>query len=204
MKKTDPRFYNRNLPHWQPENAAFAITFRLAGSLPKEKILQLKAERMLDKEKWTKAHWDNYFQKFDQLLDNPQSGPVWLKETRIAKIVSAALHYRDGKDFRLIAYTIMHNHVHLIVDNLSKVLFRSLQSLKRHTARESNICLGKGEVPFWQKESYDHLIRDEADMQHQITYLLNNPVKAGMVRCWEDHPFTYLKKEFDKYYSSSD
>jgi hypothetical protein len=44
-------FYQRNLPHWQPTNAEFFITFRLAGSLPKQAISMLRAYRKELKEK---------------------------------------------------------------------------------------------------------------------------------------------------------
>jgi 5-methyltetrahydrofolate--homocysteine methyltransferase len=54
-----------------------------------------------------------------------------------------------------------------------------LHSWKRHSALQANKLLGKSGA-FWQKESYDHIIRDETDWMNQLHYLLGNPAKAGL------------------------
>jgi len=59
-----------------------------------------------------------------------------------------------------------------------------MQSIKRHTARQANLYL-KRQGTFWQAESYDHVIRDEAEWQRIIHYVLYNPVKAGLVAEWQ-------------------
>ena len=60
-----------------------------------------------------------------------------------------------------------------------------MQSLKRHTARQSNLILSR-EGPFWQDESYDHVVRDGPEFLRTIEYILENPVKAGLVSNWDD------------------
>jgi hypothetical protein len=55
-----------------------------------------------------------WFAKFDALLDANTYGPVWLKEPRVAEIVREALHHRDGRIYRLDAFSIMPNHVHAV------------------------------------------------------------------------------------------
>jgi len=70
--------------------------------------------------------------------------------------------------------------------------------LKRHSAREANIILSRN-GSFWQKESYDRLIRDRNDLAEKIEYTLYNPVKAGLVDDWRDWQFTYCKDEFLEY-----
>jgi REP element-mobilizing transposase RayT len=67
-----------------------------------------------------------------------------------------------------------------------------MHSLKRYTARQANQLLGR-EGAFWQHENYDHVVRDEEEWQRIITYILNNPVKAGLVQNWEDWEWTYYK-----------
>ncbi len=193
------RYYQRNLPHWQPAKVVFAITFRLQGSLPKDLVEQLRLERELNSHLWDRADWNNYFFKFDSLLDNPRCGPTWLKIPEVAEIVQEALHYRDGSKYRLIAYCIMSNHVHLIVDKVEGELFRVLQSLKSNTARKINTLLGREGEKVWQRESYDHIIRDYADMCHQVRYLVYNPVTIHLVKTWKAYPYTYLREEFEVY-----
>ena len=55
-----------------------------------------------------------WFRKFEKTLDSAESGPVWLKDDRIAKEVAKSLHHRDGKVYCLDAYCIMANHVHVV------------------------------------------------------------------------------------------
>ena len=69
-----------------------------------------------------------------------------------------------------------------------------MQSLKRQTARKSNIVLGR-EGTFWQDESYDHVIRDNGEFERIVNYVLENPVKAGLASKWEDWPWTFCKSD---------
>ena len=41
----------------------------------------------------------------------------------------------------------------------------------------------------WQKDYYDHILRDEENLEIQVKYILNNPVRAGLVDNWKDYPF---------------
>ncbi len=56
-----------------------------------------------------------------------------------------------------------------------------MKSLKGYTAREANRLLGRTGIPFRQKESYDHWVRDEAEWNRIARYIENNPVRAGLV-----------------------
>ena len=92
----------------------------------------------------------------------------------------------------------MPNHVHLVFMPLEKAegvfysLAEILQSLKRYTARQSNLILGRLGA-FWQDESYDHIVRDEAELERIVRYVLNNPVKAGLVDDWTQWKWSYCK-----------
>jgi REP element-mobilizing transposase RayT len=123
--------------------------------------------------------------------------------------VAEALHYRDGKVYDILAYCIMPNHVHVVfvVGRTGSPPFEGsrnaipsygepiplqtiLQSLKRHTARQANLKLGR-QGRFWQEENYDHVPRDSHELERIIQYVLNNPVKAGLVDGWEDWRWSY-------------
>ncbi len=143
------------------------------------------------------------FTKYDSILDNPQSGPVSLKERKIAEIVMESIHHRDGDLYDLNAYCIMSNHVHLVFEHIvdsnkkpsNHPISDILRDLKKYTARKSNITLNRS-GKFWHIESYDHVIRGDDELENQIAYVLHNPVKAGLVSDWEDWPYTYCKDEF--------
>ena len=157
------------------------------------------------------------FRKFEETLDEAQNGPLWLKEERIAKVVAKSLHHRDGKVYRLDAYCIMANHVHAVFAPLVKpskidtadlqdntietnslsynTLSSIMHSLKGYTARKANQLLGRSGA-FWHHESYDHAIRDESEWQRIVTYVLNNPVKAGLVDEWTKWEWSYYRTGF--------
>jgi hypothetical protein len=53
--------------------------------------------------------------------------------------------------------------------------------LKGFTAYQANSILGQVGRPFWQEESYDHLVRTDAEFDRIRVYIEHNPVKAGLV-----------------------
>ncbi|HSS20683.1 MAG TPA: hypothetical protein VLL54_11460 [Pyrinomonadaceae bacterium] len=214
------RTYRRNLPHIQPPGASFFLTFRLAGSLPHAVVVQWKREQawLMHLAETNAAHYQRvksdfervWFTKFESLLDGAVVGPVWLSNQDVASSVAEALHYRDGKAYRLDAFTIMSNHVHAVVKPLpvvqgklnkihllsDNVEYRSLaritQSLKGCTAFKANRILRR-EGEFWAHESYDHWVRDAQEKQRIIAYTLNNPLKAGYVQNWRDWKWSYRR-----------
>ncbi|GAB3987009.1 hypothetical protein GCM10028807_05650 [Spirosoma daeguense] len=141
-----------------------------------------------------------YFARFDTFLDNPQNGPYWLTEPSVADIIKEALRFRDQTEFDLAAYCLMSNHIHFVIDMRMKgtpdrPLYRILQSFKRHTARKANNVLSRmGE--FWHPESYDHIVRDNAELRRIIWYILQNPVKARQVENWQDWPHSYVNEAY--------
>lgn len=208
-------FYRRHLPHWQPRDAVFFVTFRLKNSLPIEVIKDLKEEREHTKAKLeefpeSEREGQNYleerryFGKWDSFLDKAEFGPRWLSQPEIANILKEAMHYRDGNVFDLHAFCIMSNHVHVVFE-INKANWQSalpdlpgiMQSLKRHTARQANLILGR-EGAFWQDESYDHVIRNNEEYIRIVNYVLENPVKAGLVSDWDQWQWTYCKPDVMK------
>lgn len=67
-----------------------------------------------------------------------------------------------------------------------------LGSLKGWTARRCNEVL-KRQGQFWQHESYDHVIRNQAEWARVVRYVIENPVKAQLVENWQDWPWTYKR-----------
>ena len=208
-------FYRRNLPHIQPPGATFFVTFHLAGSVPRTVLQQWKTEKcqleavadITFEQKQEHCKWKRqWFQKFEKTLDNAQSGPLWLKDERIAKEVAESLHYRDGKVYRLDAYCIMANHVHVVFAPLAiqssgeaqtnslryNTLASIMQSLKGYTAWKANRLLGRSGA-FWHHESYDHSVRNTSEWQRVVTYILNNPVKAGLIKDWKGWQWSYYR-----------
>ncbi len=211
------RAYRRNLPHIQPPGAILFLTFRLTGSLPGSLLNRWRQEkRWLNKlaqrndpqiEQYRIQSWKRWFVKFEAVLDAGSCGPLWLSNELIADQVAESLHYRDGKVYRLDAFSIMPNHVHTVFKPLPLLLSVDLSdedvpyhsiasimlSLKGYTAYKANRLLGR-EGAFWEAESFDHYVRDEAEWERIIAYVLNNPVKAGYVKHWSEWKWNYRRR----------
>jgi len=137
------------------------------------------------------------FAMMEKWLDRATVGPTWLGDQRVAKIVYDALLYRDGKQYRLDVFSIMPNHVHVVfkpkmIADEPRSLSSIMHSLKLYTAREANKVLQRSGA-FWEHESFDHYIRNEAEWKRIVKYVLENPVKAGLVRTWQDWPWNYIR-----------
>ena len=116
----------------------------------------------------------------DRHLDTTRVGPMYLRRCDVAGIVVNAL--RRGAEllyYDLGAFVVMGNHVHVLL-RPHQAASRVLQWLKGTTAREANQLLGRTGQAFWQRESYDHLVRDERELEGIAAYIENNPVKAGL------------------------
>ncbi len=129
-----------------------------------------------------KASAGKAFVWMDRYLDQGSSGPLFLRQPKLANLIIESLHKGVGLGhYELGAFVVMANHVHVLL--LPEIPpHRLLQSLKGFTAREANRMLGRTGERFWQSESYDHWVRDEAEYQRIAAYIENNPVKAGLVK----------------------
>ncbi|MDO8754591.1 MAG: transposase, partial [Anaerolineales bacterium] len=128
------------------------------------------------------------------------TGPFWLKDERIAKIVADSILYHDGNWFDVLAYCIMPNHGHLVLtpyessETTDYSLTKIMHNIKRNSANHANKILGRTGA-FWQHENYDHYARDEAELERIIKYVLYNPVKAGLTDDWTKWKWSYCKYE---------
>jgi len=92
---------------------------------------------------------------------------VFLKRPEVAQLAVEALlrGYEKGL-YDLRVFAVISNHIHV---------------LKGTTARKANLILARTAQPFWQRESYNHWVRDELELERIVAYIENNPVKAGLV-----------------------
>mgnify|MGYP001563148196 CR=1 FL=1 len=118
-------------------------------------------------------------ERIESYLDSG-AGSCWLRQQDIAHVVRDSLFHFDDERYEIIAWCVMPNHVHVVFRPFEgQVLSEILHSWKSFAAKKANQLLGRsGE--FWQAEYYDHLIRDEEDFRHAVSYVLENPEKAGL------------------------
>ena len=192
---TIKHFHRRNLPHLYYNEGIYFVTFRLYGSIHPDKLKKLHLS-LLNRNVHP-AEQKKIFKKYDSLLDNPTNKILYLKQPEIMEICKSSIHHYDEKEYRLICYCIMPNHVHLVFELLSKErnVGEIVGSIKKYSARRANKIL-KRDGTFWQAESFDRLIRDEVEFYFTIKYVLLNPVNAGLVENWKEWAGTYCHPNY--------
>jgi REP element-mobilizing transposase RayT len=170
---------HRRLPHQYPEGKALFVTWHLNGAVLPAQFAPPK-----------KLTAGQAFVWMDRYLDSARAGPMYLRQPEIAKVVVDAMFKGvELKHYDLHAYVVMANHVHMLIDPKIEPS-RLMQMLKGATAREANRVLGLTGTSFWQKESYDHWVRDAAEFDRIRRYIENNPVKAGIVHAPGEFPWS--------------
>ncbi|MDA7881432.1 methionine synthase [Akkermansiaceae bacterium] len=191
-----------NLPHWTGEDLTYAVTFRLDDSIPDsaQKEYQKNKSKLLEDIRTNLDRNDpqsasNFADRLRKLYSETieeallkEHGACHLKDPKLAQIVSDALTHYEGEQYDLAAWCVMSNHVHLLIKpkqgfELSKIL----QGIKGASAKRINEQLNRTGA-LWQKESYDHIVRDEEELIVQAQYIRTNPGKIGLT----DYRFVYL------------
>jgi REP element-mobilizing transposase RayT len=186
-------FHRRNLPHLYYDEGIYFITYNLENSI----FLDTLHKHMEENKNIFEEQKQHLFIKYDSLLHTANTDLTYLSIPEVIEITKQTIHFPDGKDYKLICYTIMPNHVHLVFELLknNKGVCKIMQSIKRVSARRSNQFLKK-KGKFWQDESYDRLVRDEVELYFVIKYILMNPVEAGLASDWKQWGHTYCNKNY--------
>ncbi|MGA0845283.1 MAG: alanine--tRNA ligase-related protein, partial [Luteolibacter sp.] len=136
--------------------------------------------------------WGRYMVTFsttNQLVLSPESRQ---------QVLDAILHFH-GSRYILFAAVVMPDHAHILIEPQPKEwdangdpVFWSLgdlmHSIKSFTAKEINKLLGKtGSV--WEQESFDYLIRSDADLREKFEYITTNPQREELT---QEGPYPYL------------
>lgn len=85
-------------------------------------------------------------------------------------------------------YLFMPDHLHLIVKGktVDSNIKKSVELFKQKTG----FWLSNNMLEYkWQKDYYDHIIRDDEDIRNQIKYILYNPIRASIVGNWMEYKF---------------
>ena len=192
------RFTRGNLPHWLVADHAYFVTIRLAGTIPRQVITALQAERDVlakacanEEERTEVAR--RQFLHVERCLHAVDNTRNWLARPGVPEIVLANLDWLEKqRGWNVYAVTVLANHVHLLLRNnegRSAELLGDISQYKNYVARQANRLLGRT-GDFWAREGFDHWCRDEAKVVGVARYICANPVKAGLVKVWTDWPWT--------------
>jgi putative DNA methylase len=150
-----------------------SITFRLADALPRHVVEALASdpEALTDIERSAKV----------EAYLNAGHGACHLREAPIGELVEQALLRFEGERYRLIAWVVMPNHVHALMETFEGYpLPGILHTWKSFTASAANALLGR-KGAFWFPDYFDRFIRDGRHLSITIAYIHDNPVRAGLV-----------------------
>lgn len=175
--------YSRGyLPHFDEPGLVQGITYRLHDSMPIEQRLEWEPLLRMSDSGTRSERIEAYV--------NAGYGSCLLRDPRVAAIVQENLLHFDGLRYRLLAWVIMPNHVHVLIETVEgHSLPGVVHAWKSYTANRANELLGRT-GHFWHREYFDRYIRDERHLERAVGYVHDNPVKAGLVAHAADWPFS--------------
>ncbi len=169
----------RYLPHCDVPGLIQAVTFRLDDALPAEVVQRLLQEEPNETQR---------LRRIEAYLDAGH-GACLLRQQACASIVEQALLFFDPVRYRLLAWCVMPNHVHVLIETRECwPLAGIVQAWKSFTAKAINTHLRRG-GSLWQRDYFDRFIRDDLHLAATVAYIDDNPVRAGLVERTEDWPF---------------
>ena len=172
---------SKYLPHFDAPGTQQFITYRLADALPASHRSEweafLKLESDLERQRRIEAYLDQGY------------GECCLRDARIAALMQSNLWHHDGVKYRLLAWVIMPNHVHALVEIWQVPMGTILHGWKSYTSKAANKILRR-EGSFWEDDYFDRKIRDEQHFWRVVRYIKNNPMSAHLVRAPEDWPWS--------------
>ena len=202
----------RKLPHWAQPGVMCFITWRTWDSLPTAVVDGWLKERTM----WLLHHgvdpissdWklalqrlsvtdqhefhSTFTNRWEDLLDHCH-GDCVLKQPVLARIVAESLHFFDEDRYFLTDYVVMPNHVHLLASfGDERMMLKQCESWKHFTAVNINKALNR-QGRFWQKDSFDHLVRNQEQFEYFRRYIAANPARAKLGECEFIHYSRELK-----------
>jgi REP element-mobilizing transposase RayT len=178
------------LPHCDKPGLVQFLTFRLFDSLPAsrrgdwEHLLNANVRSDAPRSEPERERQI----KLEEYLDRGL-GDCFLRDPRIAALTERAMLHHHRRRFQMLAWIIMPNHVHALLQIGRVPLSKIVQNWKSIVAVEGNKLLGRT-GRFWQPEYWDRFMRDDEQKHKAIRYIENNPVKANLCRAPEEWAFS--------------
>lgn len=103
-------------------------------------------------------------------------------------VTEQILRAATDERFALVAYCFMPDHAHLLLEAQSE-RSNALAFIARAKQMSAFHFKKAGHGRLWQRYSYEHVLRDDEDTRRVARYVLENPLRAGLVRQPLDYPF---------------
>jgi len=99
------------------------------------------------------------------------------------RLLESIRYYHELGKWSIHLSLIMLDHVHLLMVGPDK-LTAVVRSWKHWTTRHLGVA--------WQRDFFEHRLRREESLREKADYVLNNPVRAGLVSRWQDWPHLWM------------
>jgi putative transposase len=93
--------------------------------------------------------------------------------------------YRAAGGFRLHAFVVMPDHVHLLLTTNGKTISQVMNLIKGGFSRQIG-----SKVPMWQRGFADHVVMDRRHFESRRDYIHANPVRARLVEAADLYPYS--------------
>lgn len=169
------------LPHHDKPGTIQMITYRVGDAMPTALRSEWEALLAIEDSRERRTQIEAYLDK--------GRGACPLRDPRIASLVEENLLHFDGERYRLVAWVVMPNHLHILLELQTVPMGRIVKSWKAYTGAMANRLLGRA-GPFWQEDYWDTRMRDAAHCARSRRYIERNPVMAGLARQPEEWPWS--------------
>jgi|SRR5208337_740315 len=121
----------------------------------------------------------------------------WILSNLARDIVMETCLRGDGHRFELHALVVMPDHVHLALTprwdergtfSIPEIM-QEIKSVSAHRINKETGHVGR----VWQEESFDRALRREEGLLPRIQYMLDNPVRAGLVSTPAEYRWTWIE-----------
>lgn len=121
--------------------------------------------------------------------------PLFANRSNIILFMQTLREVQAIKKADIIAYVIMPDHIHMIIQSTTSTTLQIMKSLKWNFTQNwklisplDNDLLNPAHL--WQEKFWEHTINDDRDLHNHINYIIKNPVKHGYVDDPEDWPYS--------------
>jgi len=183
----ETKVHRHHLPHWSQNEVWCHATWRLADSIPMDKLRVWREQKNIWMENnpppWDEETENEYHTIFSQQMEDWMDqgmGSCVLRDPENAAIIADALLFFNGERYELSAFAVMPNHTHVLFSPRGGyAIAEIIKSWKGYTAYLINKRMNRdGEL--WQEDYWDRLVRNERHFYKVNEYVKNNPEKAGL------------------------
>jgi putative transposase len=118
----------------------------------------------------------------------PRGGNLLAKSEVAKPLIESFVWRHEQLRWHGLLFLVMPDHVHLLIrENPERPIAKEIRDWKKFVARTQGIP--------WQRDFFEHRLRSNESRSEKFAYILNNPVRAGLVNSTDEWPFCWSPQE---------